>query len=257
MGYTYAKSIQMANIPPSVEISILETYPSRIEELRKEGLFKIHDRPNTCIPNASIILLAVKPQHSNELFESIKEYMDNDHLVISIMAGVKISTIQDSLGINKIVRAMPNLPARIRLGMTSFFCSEEINPQERRVVQDILNSTGAAISLDSEDAIDATTAISGSGPAYVFYFMQSMIKAAEKIGFSDEQSRLLVSQTFDGAVQLFNQSDLSTEEWISRVASKGGTTRAALDSFEKNKVGEKIIEAAIAAYERAVELGRE
>ena len=255
MGYTYARSIRSAHPADNVSIGILETYPPKVEELRKEGLFEIYDSPSGCVKNFEIILLAVKPQHSEDLFRSLKRYMRSDHLVISIMAGIKILTIRKSLGIKKVIRAMPNLPAQVGEGMTSFCCTREINSRDKEVVKKILNSTGISIEVDSEDAIDATTGISGSGPAYVFYFMQSLMRAAEKLGFTAEQSKLLVSQTFEGAVELFNQNDLSTEEWISRVASKGGTTRAALESFDKNDLGKKIIEGAMAAYDRAAELG--
>ncbi len=255
MGYTYAWSMQNANAIDRSHISILETYPPKIDELRKDGLFEIYDSPLDCVKGSKIILLAVKPQHSKDLFRFIKQYLHQNQLVISIMAGVKISTIQQSLGIKKVVRAMPNLPAQVGKGMTSFCCTREINSKDKKLVKKILNSTGISIEVGSEDAIDATTGISGSGPAYVFYFMQSMMQAAEKLGFSTEESKLLVSQTFDGAIQLYKQKDLSTAEWINRVASKGGTTRAALDSFKKNNLGEKIIAGALAAYDRAAELG--
>ena len=111
--------------------------------------------------------------------------------------------------------------------------------------------------MSSEKFIDASTGISGSGPAYVFYFMQSMMEAALKMGFSANDSKMLVSHTFEGAVDLFNQSDLSPNSWMDRVASKGGTTRAALDSMEDNNVKELIKEAAYSAFNRAVELGKD
>src|SRR5690606_11769893 len=117
--------------------------------------------------------------------------------------------------------------------------------------------TGRSVRLENENDIDASTGISGSGPAYIFYFMQSMLEAALKMGFSERDSKVLVGQTFEGAVELFNQSDLSPATWMNRVASKGGTTRAALDSMEDNNVKEMIKEAAYAAFNRAVELGKE
>ena len=125
------------------------------------------------------------------------------------------------------------------------------------MVRNLLDTTGESIHVETEEFIDKSTGISGSGPAYVFYFMQSMLEAAKKMGFSDNDSKVLVSTTFEGAVKLFNESDLSPETWMNRVASKGGTTRAALDSMEDNNVEELIKDAAYAAFNRAVELGNE
>merc|ERR1712137_1338910 len=119
--------------------------------------------------------------------------------------------------------------------MTSYLAAPEISRIELWMVEDLLNSTGKSVRVDSQMFIDASTGISGSGPAYVFYFMQSMLEAALKMGFSDYDSKILVSNTFEGAIELFNQSDISPERWIDKVASKGGTTQAAIDSMEDNK----------------------
>ena len=240
-----------------IDIAILEAYPPRVEQLKAENIFDIYTSHEEGLKGVDIIMLAVKPQHSESLFENMKPHMKSNTLIISIMAGVTIETISSSLGLTKVARAMPNLPAQVGKGMTAYCTSSEINSDENALIKDILGSTGAAIAVDTENDIDACTGISGSGPAYVFYFMQSMMQAAEKLGFSPDEAKLLVTQTFDGAVTLFKKNDLSTMEWMNRVASKGGTTRAALDSFESNDVDNKIIAGAVAAYDRAVELGKE
>ena len=152
---------------------------------------------------------------------------------------------------------MPNLPASIGRGLTSFVASEEVTRIELLTIESLLDTTGKSIQVSNENFIDASTGISGSGPAYVFYFMQSMMEAALKMGFTPNVSKVLVAQTFTGAIELFNQNELSPNSWMDKVASKGGTTRAALDSMENNNVGELIKEAAFAAFERAVELGKE
>jgi pyrroline-5-carboxylate reductase len=125
------------------------------------------------------------------------------------------------------------------------------------MIRNLLDTTGESIHVETEAFIDKSTGISGSGPAYVFYFMNSMLEAAKKMGFSDNDSRILVSTTFEGAVKLFNESDLTPQTWMDRVASKGGTTQAALDSMEDNNIKELIKDAAYAAFDRAVELGEE
>jgi pyrroline-5-carboxylate reductase len=152
---------------------------------------------------------------------------------------------------------MPNLPAQIGKGLTSYVTSPEISRIEKLTIESLLDTTGKSMEVTSEKFIDASTGISGSGPAYVFYFMQSMMEAALKMGFSKNDSSVLVSQTFTGAIELFNQSNLSPNSWIKKVASKGGTTRAALDSMEDNNVNGLIKDAAFAAFNRAVELDKE
>ena len=181
----------------------------------------------------------------------------SDQILISIMAGVTLDAIQDFSGVKKVIRAMPNLPAKVGLGLTSYVASSEVSRIELLTVESLLNTTGKSILVSNENLIDASTGISGSGPAYIYYFMQSMMEAALQMGFSKNDSKVLVSQTFTGAIELFNQSDLSPNSWMEKVASKGGTTQAALDSMDDNNVNELIKEAAFAAFSRAVELGKE
>ncbi|MEL7020229.1 MAG: pyrroline-5-carboxylate reductase dimerization domain-containing protein, partial [Bacteroidota bacterium] len=150
-----------------------------------------------------------------------------------------------------------NLPAQIGLGMSAFTASDDVTRIELVTVQNLINTTGKTVYVENERLIDATTAISGSGPAYVWYFMDAMMNAAQQMGFSESESELLVSQTFRGAIELYQKSDLSCEEWIRRVSSKGGTTVAALASFRNNLVHKDIIEGNFAAFKRAIELGQQ
>lgn len=255
MGGTYSKSILRSNFIKQENVAILEKSPEKRAALQEEG-YDVYEEADVCLPKADLIIIAVKPQHANSLFDAIKPYTNPEQIYISIMAGVKIKTIQEGLNVPKVIRAMPNLPAQVGKGMTSFTASDEVSRIELMTVQNLLNTTGKSIFVATEKFIDASTGISGSGPAYVFYFMQSMMEAARKMGFSDTEAKLLVSQTFAGAVELFNQSKATPLSWMNRVASKGGTTRAALDSLEDNNVDELIKEAAFAAFNRAIELGK-
>lgn len=257
MGFTYARAMSQSRFLKKKDIMIMDSSPEKIIALKKSEQFEVYDSLQPCVPAADIIFVAVKPVHSTALFKEMKSLVSADQIIISIMAGVTIGSIQQALGISKVVRAMPNLPAQVGKGITSYTSAAQVSRLELLTVESLLNSTGKSLKVSSEKFIDASTGISGSGPAYVFYFMQSMMEAALKMGFSPEDSRVLVAQTFDGAVELFNQSDLSPNGWMSRVASKGGTTRAALDSMEENNVNELIKEAAYAAFDRAVELGKE
>lgn len=257
MGLTYAEGMAKSPLLSGRNLMIYDISPEKILELKKISYFKVYETLEDCVPKADLIFIAVKPFHSEELFENIKGMVNQQQIFISLMAGVTIDKIQSSLGIRKVVRTMPNLPALVGKGVTSYTGSEEVSRVELLTIKNLLDTTGKSIKVKNENFIDASTGISGSGPAYVFYFMQSMMEAALKMGFSDSDAKVLVSQTFEGAVELFNQHDLSPSTWMNRVASKGGTTRAALDSMEDNNVKERIKEAAYAAFNRAVELGKE
>ena len=256
MGLTYAQSFLRSQITNKADMMILERSPEKAEELATKDIGTVYGHPKECIDNADLIIIAVKPQDSPALFASLQPFVDEQQVFLSIMAGVKIETIARDLGAKKIIRAMPNLPAQIGMGMTAFTSSDEVTRIELVTVQNLINTTGKTIYVENESSIDAATAISGSGPAYVYYFMNAMILAAKQMGFSSSESELLVSQTFKGAVDLYNKNSLNCEEWIAKVSSKGGTTEAAMNSFLNNSVHNDILEGANAALNRAIELGK-
>ena len=255
MGKTYARSLLRAHLVNTADLMILERSPEQAAVLAGENIGTVYSDPAECLSVADLIILSVKPQDSAALFRTLRPAADPQQVYLSIMAGVTIATIQEGLGVEKVIRAMPNLPAQIGLGMTSYTASDAVTRIELVLVQNLLNTTGKAIYVSSEHAIDATTAISGSGPAYVLYFMQAMIDAAGEMGFSASEAELLVAQTFRGAVELQMKNDLTCEEWIGRVSSKGGTTEAAMNTFRATSVYEDIKSGARAALDRAVELG--
>ena len=257
MGLTYAEGMSKSKLLKKKNIMVLDKSDEKLEELHQISHFDAFNELKDCVPKADIIFVAVKPHHAEELFKKINPLVTKDKIIISIMAGVTLDVIKDLSGVRKVIRAMPNLPAKVGLGLTSYVSSPEVSRIELLTVESLLNTTGKSIRVNNENLIDASTGISGSGPAYVFYFMQSMMEAALQMGFSTNESKLLVSQTFTGAIELFNQSNLSPNSWMEKVASKGGTTQAALDSMDGNNVNELIKEAAFAAFTRAVELGKE
>ena len=256
MGLTYAEGMTTSALLGKKKLKIYDTDPKKITALKEKGTFDVYNNLNDCLPFSDIVFIAVKPYHSESLFQEMKPLIKQDQIFVSLMAGVTIQSIQESLDAKKVVRTMPNLPAKVGKGVTSYTASKEVSKVELMSIRHFLDSTGTSIHVETETFIDASTGISGSGPAYVFYFMQSMLEAALKMGFSDYDSKVLVSNTFEGAIELFNQSNLSPEGWIDKVASKGGTTQAAIDSMEDNNVKELIKDAAYAAFDRAVELGK-
>jgi len=256
MGLTYAQSFLRSHIASKEDMMILEKSSQKAEALAERDIGTVYGRAEDCIRQSDLVILAVKPQDASVLFDRLRPLIDPQQVFLSIMAGVKLSSIQRGLGAEKVIRAMPNLPAQIGMGMTAFTSSEAVTRIELVMVQNLLNTTGKTVYVEQEEAIDAATAISGSGPAYVWFFMKSMMDAAREMGFSQSEAELLVSQTFRGAIELFNKTDFTCEEWIVKVCSRGGTTEAALATYEKNLVRDDIIAGAQAALYRATELGK-
>ncbi len=256
MGLTYAQSFMRSHITDSSQMSILVKSESQKERIATLNLAQITTLPETCIPNADLIILAVKPQDALLLFKKIKSLIIPQQVVMSIMAGISIDTIRKALGITKIIRVMPNLPAQIGMGMSAFTTTEELTRMELVIIQNLLNTTGKTIYVENENLINAATAVSGSGPAYVYFFMEAMIQSALQFGFSSAEAELLVSQTFKGALDIYNSENLSCKEWIQKVASKGGTTEAALTIFKEKDLFQSIKDGVLAANNKAIELGQ-
>ncbi len=255
MGKTYARSFLASRFINPTDLYVLERSAGSVDSIKEIPQGNVRQQPGEFIAHTDIIILAVKPQDFATLGRQIAPYVKPHQLVLSIMAGITIGSIYDAIGTPKIVRAMPNLPSQIGMGMTVFTSAIDIDKKELFIMQNLINTTGKSIYVEDEGKIDAATAISGSGPAYVYYFMEAMIQTGVKLGFTLSQAELLVNQTFMGAVHLHNQSDLTCNEWIARVASKGGTTEAALRVMKGHTVDANIEEALFAAFNRARELG--
>lgn len=255
MGKTYAGSFINSRFIKSEDIFVFSrSMPSDKENFGiPPGNF--FTEVNAKISEVDIVILAVKPQDFNLVASTFNGFVSDKQVVLSVMAGVKIETIEKLLNCSKIVRSMPNIATQICMGTTVFSASAAIDRKELFIVQNLINTTGKSVYVEDEKLIDAATAVSGSGPAYVFYFMKSMIEAAQQLGFSQSEAELLVNQTFIGAVNLQNASSLSNAEWIAKVASKGGTTESALAVFKANDTETVIAKAVAAANSRALELG--
>lgn len=255
MGKTYANSFISSRFIKPEDIFVLvrnENFATSESSIPKANFSHIS---NEKISDFDIVILAVKPQDFAVLAQTIKPYLKDSQIVFSVMAGITIAKLQGHLSCSKIVRSMPNIPTQIGMGMTVFTASANVDRKELFIIQNLINTTGKSVYVENEKLIDAATAISGSGPAYVFYFMQSMIKAAVDLGFNESEAELLVNQTFMGSVAIQNSYSLSNAEWITKVASKGGTTESALQVFEKGFLEKTIVEAVKAANDRALELG--
>ena len=214
---------------------------------------------DAAVAAADVIVLAVKPQSMRDVAAQLRPLIDTARqpLVVSIAAGIRSADLARWLGYGAIVRCMPNTPALIGMGITGMTATAGVSVQQKQAADDILRAVGPTVWLDDEAQIDAVTAISGSGPAYVFYFIEAMQQAAKELGLSDEQGTQLALATFAGAAQLATQSSEPVSLLRERVTSKGGTTYAALTSMEQSGVKAAIVNGAKAAAARGKELGDE
>ncbi|MDR5770540.1 MULTISPECIES: pyrroline-5-carboxylate reductase [unclassified Caballeronia] len=203
------------------------------------------------------ILLAVKPQVLKSVAESLAPHLSKQ-TIISIAAGIRATDLSRWLnGYTQIVRTMPNTPALIGMGVTGLAALPGVSNDAKALASQVLEAVGSSVWFDDEAKLDAVTAISGSGPAYVFYFIEAMQEAARALGLDEAQGRELAVATFTGAAQLAAQSGEAASVLRERVTSKGGTTAAALASFEAEGVKDAIVRGALAAQARAKEMGDE
>ena len=203
---------------------------------------------------ADLIIVAVKPQDFAFVAENLPFKIPENALVLSIMAGISIEKIQKNLNHKLVVRAMPNSPTLLGMGITGYTAAPGIAFNQLIQVERLMNSTGRSVYLEDENLLNGVTALSGSGPAYFYYIVDAMIKAGIEMGIDENLSKLFVEQTMLGAYHLINNSEKSLEDLIKDVASKGGTTEAALKTFEENKLKENIKKGILAAENRAKEL---
>lgn len=206
---------------------------------------------------ADVVILATKPQQLHEAAQAIAAQV-KQALIISIAAGIRADDLSRWLdGHTRIIRTMPNTPALIGAGITGMAALPSVNESDRALADNILRAVGTTVWVEQEVQLDAVTALSGSGPAYVFYFIEALCEAARSMGLNEAQGKQLALATFLGASQLANQSDEAPQILRERVTSKGGTTAAALASMEQDQIKTAIVRALQAAQRRAGELGDE
>lgn len=204
-----------------------------------------------------MVLLAVKPQHLRDVAQWLRAHL-HGQLVVSIAAGVRSGDLARWLGGHgRIVRAMPNTPALLRAGITGLYAAAKATDADRMAAQRVLGAVGSVIWLDREEHMDGVTAVSGSGPAYVFYFIEALQQAAVELGLSEEQARSLAVETFAGAAKLAAGSSESPAELRARVTSKAGTTERAVQVMESCDLKARVVDAVRAAARRSAEMGDE
>ena len=228
----------------------------QIRHLLQEKEVHVTQDNVAAIKNADVVVLAVKPQVLATVLRPLKGLL-SDKLVISIIAGAEIQTISNLIDSNRIVRVMPNTPALVQTGAHGIYANDVVGTSDRELTSQILAATGLTIWVNSEAQIDAVTAVSGSGPAYFFYLMESMIRAGKNLGLDEKVATALTLQTALGAAQMAITSSNTPSELRKNVTSPNGTTQAALEVFDRAQISQNIQSALAAAQKRSQELAQE
>ncbi len=228
----------------------------QIRQLLQEKEVHVTQDNVVAIKNADVVVLAVKPQVLATVLRPLKGLL-SDKLVISIIAGAEIQTISNLIDSNRIVRVMPNTPALVQTGAHGIYANDVVGTSDRELTSQILAATGLTIWVNSEAQIDAVTAVSGSGPAYFFYLMESMIRAGKNLGLDEKVATALTLQTALGAAQMAITSSNTPSELRKNVTSPNGTTQAALEVFDRAQISQNIQSALAAAQKRSQELAQE
>ena len=228
----------------------------QVRDLLKEKDVHVTEDNLAAIAQADIVVFAVKPQVLAQVLRPLYGQFD-DKLVISIVAGAEIAAISELLGTERVVRVMPNTPALVQTGAHGLYATEQVNSTDRELASQVLAATGLTIWVNSEAQIDAVTAVSGSGPAYFFYLMESMIRAGKNLGLDEKVATALTLQTALGAAQMAITSSNTPAELRKNVTSPNGTTQAAIEVFDHAQISQNIQAALAAAKTRSQELAQE
>jgi len=236
-------------------VAVVEVSPAARERLGARYPVHIATAPDAAMQRSDVVVLAVKPQDGKSALASIAVHQQ---LVISIAAGLTLRTLSRWLGGHrKLVRCMPNTPALIGAGIAGLYALPEVSAEERRQAETILGAVGEVVWVPEENLLDPVTAVSASGPAYVFWMMEQLAASAEKLGLAADVSRKLALHTILGAAKLAASSTESPATLRKNVTSKGGTTEAALNVFDQEQLAERFRRAVEAASRRATQLGDE
>ena len=244
----------LAGIGRKFTLRVCEQDAKRAGSLKRRFGVKVADL-TTVAAESRIIILAVKPQNFDEVLAALRGRIRQDQLIISIAAGITCRYIEQRLGKVRVVRTMPNLPAQVGEAMTGICRGKSATTADIKTAQQIFSCIGKTVVVD-EHLMDAITAVSGSGPGYIFYFAECLEKAARSLGLNPMMARELVTQTLKGSARLLEQSGEGADVLRGRVTSKGGTTQAALAVLEKNKTEKIVGQALAAAKKRAKELSK-
>lgn len=258
MAQALISGLVSCGVKPSL-ITVADPNSEAREQLAAKGLNTVDPTADAkaAVIDADIVVLAVKPQVMKAVVSSFADILDKQ-LVISVAAGLSSELLSDMLGgYDNIVRAMPNTPAMIQMGATGLYGTDNISAEQKQLATAVMEASGLVMWVDNEEHMHAVTAVSGSAPAYMFYFIESMIDGAVALGLDKEQASALAMQTMLGAAKMAMGSEDAPSELRRKVTSPNGTTQAAIESMQANDIGRQIGEAMQACYDRSQALSEE
>ncbi|MSQ15178.1 MAG: pyrroline-5-carboxylate reductase [Dehalococcoidia bacterium] len=255
MGEAILRCILQRGTARASDVTVAEVVPDRRRALESAYGVKTTASSKELAASCSTILLAVKPQSFPETAEELKAAVGSGHCIVSIMAGIPISAIVNSVGQDSVVRVMPNTPAQIGEGVSVWTATPSVSREHKEAARAVLQAMGKEIYVDDEKYLDMATALSGSGPAYVFLFLEALIDAGVHIGMSREMAGLLSTQTILGSIRFAEQSGQHPAVLRNMVTSPGGTTAEGLLGLEEGGLRTAVAKAVIAAYAKAQSLG--
>jgi pyrroline-5-carboxylate reductase len=255
MAEAILSSVLARKLAGPQDIGVSDILDSRLSYLEQKYKITVLQDNRKTVKDKEIVILAIKPQALADVMRGLKGHLKPTQLIISIIAGKSINTISTGLAHNCLVRSMPNTPAQIGEGITVWTATPQVTAQQKSWTASILGVMGSEIYVDDEKYLDMATAVSGSGPAYVFLFIEALEAAAVKLGFAPAVAQQLVMQTLLGSEHLLQRSAKTPQELRRMVTSPGGTTAEAIGVFEKGGFSRLIEQAIIAAHEKAKKLG--
>lgn len=253
MGAAFAEGLLSKKVFDVASVTVTDAYEEGLKKFAEKWLVATTADNVQAVKNADVVLLAVKPQQLRDVLGLIKDALKKDALLFSIAAGFSIASIADAIGKKDqpIVRVMPNLAAKVGKSVSAWIPNAAVTDEQKSCVKAMLGAIGIEFTVTSEEKLDAVTALSGSGPAYFYYFVESLIEAGKALGFSEEEAGKLAIQTFHGAAALLAESGKTPGELRAAVTSKGGTTEAAVSVFEEKTFFDVVQSAMRAAKKRA------
>ena len=258
MAQALISGLVSCGVKPSL-ITVADPSSEAREQLAAKGLNTVDPTADAkaAVIGADIVVLAVKPQVMKAVVSGFSDVLDTQ-LVISVAAGLSTALLSNMLGgYDNIVRAMPNTPAMIQMGATGLYGTDDISAEQKQLATAVMEASGLVMWVDNEEHMHAVTAVSGSAPAYMFYFIEAMVDGAVALGLDKEQASALALQTMLGAAKMALGSEDAPSELRRKVTSPNGTTQAAIETMQANDISRQIVEAMQACYDRSQALSEE